>query len=71
MKIINKWWFSEMGTMRPIGIVVGEDKITGERKAYIGTASGEDEDDDTNHISKCGAKLMPRSLEEILRALKK
>ena len=70
MKIISVDWFTEMGETRPIGIVVIENEM-GERKAYIGKGAGYNEEIDKRHISKCGGKLMPRTLESILKHLQK
>lgn len=69
MKIIDTSWFTEQeGTT--IGIVVIENEI-GDRKAYIGTGAGYDEDVDRRHISERGDKVMPQTLERILKHLKK
>lgn len=57
MKILDVIWFTEMGSLRPIGIVIGEDEITGERKAYIGVGNGEDEERDSKSIAGTGAKF--------------
>ena len=59
MKIIDAIWFTEMGSQRPIGIVIGEDEHTGKKKAYIGTAFGNDKGADAAHIAATGAKLHP------------
>lgn len=69
MKVLRTYWFSDMmgGQM---GVVVGEDEITKERKAYIGIAGGSDQEADTERISTRGQKLLPAVLEEILRQLK-
>lgn len=62
MKVIDTLWFTTSdGT---IGIVTIEEDITGDRKAYIGTASGNDEKEDTNHILAWGNKF---SLDTVLR----
>ena len=57
MKIINAFWFTECGSTRPIGIIIGEDDITKERKAYIGSGYGFDEGVDAGHIAEMGAKF--------------
>ena len=41
MKEIKTFWFTNFTEV--VGIVVGEDEVTGERKAYVGAASGIDE----------------------------
>lgn len=68
MKIKRPFWFT--GFYGTIGIVTGEDEITGKKKAYIGTAPGSDEDLDSHHIAKTGSPINPVQLEEILRDLK-
>ena len=70
MKILNTTWFTELGSSKPIGIVVGEDENTGEIKAYIGTASGHNEERDAKHINMNGAKLHLVIVEGILKRLK-
>ena len=69
MKILYTYWFSDMMGGQ-IGVVVGEDEITKERKAYIGIAGGQDQQADVEAISTRGQKLFPALLEEILRRLK-
>lgn len=56
MKILNKIWFTEMGSVNPIGIVIIQNEI-GEEKAYIGTGSGHNEEDDAKKIAEQGAKF--------------
>jgi hypothetical protein len=67
MKMIEKFWFSGLTT---VGIVIGEDERTKERKAYIGECSGGSEASDAKHILEYGAKVNPEQLENILAALK-
>lgn len=69
MNIIQAIWFTEMGSMRPIGIVLGVDNITGERKAFIGTASGDDEGADAERIAAGGAKLRVGTVNSIAQWL--
>lgn len=70
MKILDTKWITLM-TGECIGIVVGEDKITGKRKAYIGMGQGRNEDDDTTQIAENGSPLYLSMVEEILKLLKK
>ena len=58
MKVIETLWFNSFGGT--VGIVVGEEDITKDRKAYIGSASGLDGKADTDHIIGFG---LPFSLE--------
>lgn len=58
MKILGAIWFTEMGSLQPIGIVVGKSEHTGEMKAYIGTGRhGIDEGSDAQEIAYSGAKF--------------
>ena len=70
MKIIDTIWFTEMGGVNPIGIVVIETKV-GERKAYIGTGTGISEDNDARRIAEMGAKLPTEMLIRILKSVAK
>jgi len=55
MKILESFWFTNRDGC--IGIVVIEEDVTGDRKAYIGPASGVDEKADTEHILAWGNKF--------------
>lgn len=69
MKITNMIWFTQMGSPSTIGVVMGEDDHSGEKKAYIGTGEGLDEKEDAQHISKFGAKLRVERLKEMVKFL--
>lgn len=69
-KIIDTIWFMEMGSKSPIGIVLSEDVLTGEKKAYIGTGNGLDADADRKLIAARGARLPIQILEHLLKELK-
>ena len=69
MKNLQSIWFTEIGGINPIGIVIGEDTITEKRKAYIGTGLGHNEEEDTKIIAERGAKVSPRILKFILKRL--
>lgn len=69
MKVIETIWFTNNDGC--IGIVIGEDDVTGDRKAYIGPASGADEKGDTGKILAWGNKLSIDTAERILHFLKK
>lgn len=56
MKVLSSIWFSEMGSVRPIGIVRIENDY-GEIKLYIGTGSGIDQKQDEIMIAEQGAKF--------------
>ena len=70
MKIISTVWFTQMGLPPTIGIVIGEDDITKERKAYIGTGAGYDEGADAEKIAETGAPLYLTHVEQVIKALK-
>lgn len=59
MKIIETLWFS--GPQGCMGIVLGVNE-EGERKAYIGTATGSHEQLDAELIAQVGAPVMPKAL---------
>lgn len=69
MKVIKTYWFSNMTGV--IGIVVGQDTVTGEHKAYIGWGSGLDEKADEQQVREWGSKVNVTVLEEILALLKR
>lgn len=63
MKIIHDVWFNNM--LGVVGIVVGEDEITGERKAYVGVAAGHNLEDDMKLVAELGGKFPLVRAEEI------
>ena len=69
MKIIETLWFNSFGGT--VGIVVGEEDTTKDRKAYIGSASGLDEKADTDHIVNFGLPFSFATAERIVRLLQK
>lgn len=69
MKVLRSFWFSHMGETGTIGIVVGEDELTKERKAYLGTVSGNSEQMDTALILARGSPLSQETLQDILQLL--
>ena len=69
MEIVVQHWFS--GGTGTVGIVVGRDNVTKEHHAYIGVASGLDENEDTKSIMEYGAKIKLSRLEEIVRLMKR
>ena len=66
MKILRAFWFSGGST---VGIVVGQDEITGKRKAYMNLVPGFDEDRDTQLVATRGWPVVPAVLREILELL--
>jgi len=68
VKVLKDIWFNNsLGT---VGVIVGEDAITKERKAYVGVAEGVDQPSDIVHISQHGTKLSVDDVEHILRLMK-
>ena len=65
MKVIGVIWLT--GMYGNVGIVLGEDAITGERKAYIGVHKGRDEKSDSEMIAAGGAKLTEQMVDRIQR----
>ena len=61
-------WFSSIDGC--FGIVVGQDEITKEKKAYIGRGAGQIEEEDCVYISQHGAKIRLSQLENIVKHLK-
>ena len=68
MIITDKYWFSTMTAN--IGIIIGFDEITKERKAYIGTCKGLNEDLDADYIARNGSRIPKDLLTEIDNRLK-
>lgn len=68
MKVIDSLWFTNFDGC--IGIIVIEEDVTGDRKAYIGPASGKDEKTDTEKVLAWGNKFSIGTAERILHFLK-
>ena len=67
MRIKRPYWFT--GFFGTIGIVTGEDEITGQKKAYIGMGGGANENADIDHIASTGSPVDPGYLATILKDL--
>lgn len=71
IKILNVCWFTQMAVpYNTLGIVTIENEM-GERKAYLGTASGKDMQKDMEYIVDYGARLRLTDLEETIRLMRK
>lgn len=68
MKILDSYWFTEMGGTKPIGIVAVRTDHDG-LKYYIGTGYGFDRELDEQRIAKKGARFHPKYIAEVLCAL--
>jgi len=64
MKIIDVVWFS--GSDQLVGIIAGKDENTGKIKFYIGSAVGNNEEIDKQHIASWGTKLYPEHMIDFL-----
>jgi len=64
MKVIDAYWFSQMGNVSIIGIVKVFDEFDGD-KYFIGTAPGDDKEEDQRHIADTGAKF-PKEVGDLL-----
>ena len=69
MKVIESIWFSSL--LGVMGVVVGEDEHTSERKAYIGIGYGINESQDVDNIKTLGAKLSLSAVNHIQQLLAK
>lgn len=65
MKITGSFWFTSFDMVGCVGIVFGEDEVTGAKKAYIGTEPGGDQQSDERRIAEHGAKLTEEMAENI------
>ena len=63
MRITHDIWFNN--ALGVVGIVVGEDTITGEPKAYVGVAAGHNLEDDMKLVAELGGKFPLARAEEI------
>lgn len=64
MKIIDDMWFSN--SQGVVGIVVIEDEVTHERRAFIGAASGHDVKADTEAIAAFGNSFSASAAARII-----
>jgi len=67
-KILDATWFTAGSNC--IGIVIIQDLITKEKKAYIGLGKGLDEGEDATEITSKGNQLPLEILQEICAKLK-
>ncbi len=67
MKPIHESWFQSPGGR--CGIIVAENELTGERKAYVGVASHVSREDDVKSILNLGTKITVDRLQEVLKYL--
>lgn len=67
--VLDKLFFTEMGSLRPVVIIIGMDTITKHKNLYVGTGYGDSEESDIKKVLKLGAKVDVNSLTEFLRKL--
>ncbi|GAJ21933.1 unnamed protein product, partial [marine sediment metagenome] len=60
-------WFA--GAKGCVGIVIGEEEFTGERKAFIGAANGRNENADAEAITAWGIRLSVAVLQGLIKKL--
>lgn len=65
MKILDTMWFNSRGGH--CGLVIGEDEVTGEKKAYIGVVSGTNEEADTKEVAEWGCRVNLSRLNGIIK----
>ena len=68
MRPIHVYWFTCM--TGAIGVVVGEDTVTKEKKAYIGVVGGFDQDADTKTVMEGGSPVSLGLLLEVANYMK-
>ncbi|GAI87289.1 unnamed protein product [marine sediment metagenome] len=69
MKVIDTLWFTNLkGTA---GIVILEEDVTGDRKAYIGVVDGLNEQTDREALLAWGNKFSLSTAEQIVQKLTK
>lgn len=66
-KFLDVFWFTQ--PVGSFGIVIMEDEYTKVRKAYIGGALGENEDEDIRNICSYGAKISLITLRDVVNLL--
>jgi hypothetical protein len=69
MKVIDSLWSTTKDGC--IGIIIIEEDVTGDRKAYMGIGQGHSQDDDTQGILAWGTSFSISFAERILYFLKK
>ena len=67
MKVIDTIWFSDLDG--PVGIVIVEDFVTQQRRAYIGRAGGLSHDADAQRILASGSRFHFATAMQIAHAL--
>lgn len=63
LKLLGYAWFCGRSN---IGIVLCEDQITKEKKSYIGTVPGQNQDDDLRYLIEWGSKFDPVNAEDLI-----
>ena len=68
MKIKDSIWFTNMKGV--VGVILGEDEVTGKHKAYIGIADGQNQKGDEELVARRGNKLNYETAARITHWLK-
>ena len=70
-KILEALWFHNCLNPGPVGLVLIEDRLTGDRKVYIGQSPGQDKPTDAKLIANYGAPVkIDETIEFLLQARK-
>lgn len=69
MKLIETIWFTGMYGF--FYIVLGENEVDGERRAYLGVHAGRDQAADSKMIAEGGARISLSQAERIAKFLRK
>jgi hypothetical protein len=65
-KIIDCIWFTSIKT---VGIIVTEDELTKERRAYVGVVDGNDPELDRLYIKEHGAPVSVMAMKQVVREM--
>lgn len=68
MKIVDAMWFTQMGAEGILGIVKVERSHGGGFEFFIGTAGGDHEESDAQHIAATGAVFNPNNFAAFAEA---
>lgn len=67
MKIIDSYWFTGFGMLGCVGVIFVES--AGKRKVYVGSALGQNQEQDERFIVENGGKLELEFAEKIAKFL--
>ena len=70
IKLLSVVWANQMGVPAMLGIVSTEND-EGEKKIYMGTAGGINEEEDTKRIMTHGGRVSPEQLQQLIDTVTK